>query len=69
MVLQCLSIAFYSTKSVLEQHYCKVRATENSHNKFSKKKHTFDTAMLKEHYKNSKTILNKINAGQKMQKT
>jgi hypothetical protein len=67
MVLQCLSIAFCSTKSVLEQHYCKVCATDKCH-KFSKKKHSFDTAMLKEHYINSKTILNKIDAGQKTQK-
>jgi len=65
MVLQCLSNAFCSTKSVLEQHYCKVRATEKCHNKTSKKKHNFDTATLKQNYKNSKTILNKINAGQK----
>jgi hypothetical protein len=42
-----------------------VRATEKCHNKISKKKQSLDIATLKEQYINSRTILNKINAGQK----
>ena len=57
MVLQCLSIAFCSTKSVLEQYCCKVRATEECHNKIHKKKHSCDTAMLKEQYTRVGTLI------------